>query len=255
MKNLLLGALLLLAGIAITSCSDNELPNETANVRDYQTDARILNRFVDVNKTVGEYYINEGKKGSPLSYITNEDWEELQKVNPVNRVKFENDLNTLNSQLALAAQRSDVSQIVYTTYGETWVRTLDDDAPFAIEESNAAETRAARTNYAHIQLMYNLKQYANFTAGRQVWSEINVNLFGYRSYFIEVNCQIEASKEYTGAGGDNPKAVILSGSTSVEYFSFTWNAKSSETSISWKFVGAQYSPQDMNNLITVDFIN
>lgn len=44
-----------------TSCSDNEL-SEVVPVRDYQTDALVLSKFVDINKTIGEYYINENKK-------------------------------------------------------------------------------------------------------------------------------------------------------------------------------------------------
>lgn len=53
---------MLFACIAITSCTDDDMPTDKASVRDYQTDAEVLAKFVDVNKTLGEYYINENKK-------------------------------------------------------------------------------------------------------------------------------------------------------------------------------------------------
>lgn len=242
---------LLLTCIAITSCSDKKsLP--ISGVRDYQTDAQVLNRFVDINKTLGEYYINENKKNSPLSYLTNRDWQELQNVTPANKIKFENDLKRLNELLVNVAQRSDVSQIVYSTYNETWIRNLQNDAPFMIEKGNTTETRVTRS-IASMQLYYGGKAYASFNAGQRIQSTININLFGYKYYFIEVLCKINASKEQSGAGGNNPKSIVLSGSTSMESYTFYWNANTSDSSTYWDFEGKQNAPQDMNNLITVDF--
>lgn len=251
MKKIYSMVVLLLTCIAITSCSDNE-DLSTAGVRDYQTDAQVLSRFVDVNKTLGEYYINENKKNSPLSYLTNQDWQELQNVAPANKMKFESDLKELNGQLASAAQRSDVSQIVYTTNNETWIRNLQNDAPFMIEKGSSTETRATRS-LARMQLYYGGKAYASFTTGRRIQSTVNINLFGYKYYFIEVLCKMDASKEQSGAGGGNPKAIVLSGMASMESYIFYWNANGSNSSVYWDFEGKQNAPQDMNNLITVDF--
>lgn len=89
MKKLTYWVFMLFACIAITSCTDDDMPTDKASVRDYQTDAEVLAKFVDVNKTLGEYYINENKKNSPMAYVTNKDWEELMLVSPVNRTKFE----------------------------------------------------------------------------------------------------------------------------------------------------------------------
>lgn len=125
MKKLTYWVFMLFACIAITSCTDDDMPTDKASVRDYQTDAEVLAKFVDVNKTLGEYYINENKKNSPMAYVTNKDWEELMLVSPVNRTKFENELKAVNSAIELAAKRNDVTQIVYNTYNETWVRTID----------------------------------------------------------------------------------------------------------------------------------
>lgn len=62
MKKLTYWVFMLFACIAITSCTDDDMPTDKASVRDYQTDAEVLAKFVDVNKTLGEYYINENKK-------------------------------------------------------------------------------------------------------------------------------------------------------------------------------------------------
>ena len=132
MKKVYSWVVMLLTCIAITSCTDNDLPTDSTSVRDYQTDAQVLAKFVDVNKTLGEYYINENKKNSPMAYVTNKDWEELQLVSPANRARYENELKNLNAQLAIVAQRSDVDQIIYATYGETWIREIKSDSPITL---------------------------------------------------------------------------------------------------------------------------
>lgn len=249
MKKLFFFAALLLAVMSVASCSDNETMNETSSaLRDYQTDAQILAKFVDVNKTIGEYYINENKKNSPLAYITNKDWEELQLVNPVNRAKYENDLKALNSQLEVAAKRPDVTQIVYSTYGETWVRNLNNDASFKIEKINSPSTRALRNNYGRLSLLYNTEQWQSFYAGRQITSSVRINMTGYNYYFFEVLCDTDANKSPNGGiGGNNPKSILMSGTTIIETYDFVWTATSSSTQIYWQFRGKQYSPQNFSD--------
>lgn len=66
-KHLLSFFFLMLIGIAITSCSSDEISSESPVLRDYQTDVLVLSRFVDVNQTTNEYFINESKKC--LSYL------------------------------------------------------------------------------------------------------------------------------------------------------------------------------------------
>ena len=154
MKKVYSWVVMLLTCIAITSCTDNDLPTDSTSVRDYQTDAQVLAKFVDVNKTLGEYYINENKKNSPMAYVTNKDWEELQLVSPANRARYENELKNLNAQLAIVAQRSDVDQIIYATYGETWIREIKSDSPITLTRNNQAATRSSRSSYGRLTLAY-----------------------------------------------------------------------------------------------------
>ena len=82
----------------LTSCSNNDEVAEITVTRDYQTDSKVLAKFVDINKTTHEYYINSNKRNSVLSYITNVDVEELNSVNSLNLSIFKESINQVNSR-------------------------------------------------------------------------------------------------------------------------------------------------------------
>ncbi len=254
MRNYLYLASLFLACLFISSCSNDQMDTQVS-VRDYQTDAQVLARFVDVNKTIGEYYINENQKNSPLSYLTNKDWEELQLVNPANRAKFENDLAALNEQLMVATQNPDVSQIVFNTYGETYIKEIDHNSPITITKSTPEEkTRAARSNYGRLNLLYNSEQWLNFYAGNQIRTRIDINLYSYTYYFFEIICDTNASK--TGsAGGSNPKTIVMSGTTSMESWEYSWRENTGSSNVAWNFRGKRSAPQAFNAQITAEFFD
>lgn len=260
MRKLSMLAFLLCSIIVTSSCSDNDLPSTPAAARDYQTDARILSKFVDVNTTIGEYYINENKKNGPLSYISDKDNEELSLVNPLNREIFEKELASVNHSLQMAAGRPDVVQIIYTTYGgKTWVRTLDNKAPVSLRKCTQAETRAAtRSTWASLQLQHGALNESGFYAGPQIRSLVDINMMGYKMYYFELACKIEATKTpeggYPSGSGDNEKTIVMSGQGSMESYRFTWNAKSGDERIFWKFKGALHAPQGLGDcLIKIDF--
>lgn len=254
MKKLFLWVVTFLACVAITSCTNSDLPINDASVRDYQTDAQVLAKFVDVNKTIGEYYINENKKNSPMSYVTNKDWEELQLVNPANRAKYENELKALNAQLAIVAQRPDIDQIVYSTYGETWIRELKANSLITLTKSNQSATRSARSNYGRLTLLYNTEQWQSFYAGNQINMQININLLSYTYYFFEIICDTNASKTGSSAGGSDPKKVVMSGTTMMEQWQFTWTESTGASNVYWEFRGMKHAPSDIGGAqITAEF--
>lgn len=260
MRKLLMLTFLLCAVIVTSSCSDSDLPSTPAATRDYQTDAQILSKFVDVNKIIGEYYINENKRNSPLSYISDRDWEELLLVNPLNREIFERELAAVNHSLQIAAGRPDVAQIVYSTYGgKTWVRTIDNKAPVSLRKCTMEETRATtRATWASLQLQHGALNEADFYAGPQIKSLIDINMMGYKMYYFEIACKIEATKTpeggYPSGSGDNEKTIVMSGQGSMESYRFTWNAKSTDQQIFWKFKGTLHAPQGLGDcLIKIDF--
>lgn len=266
MKNLFLSlAVLLSIGLCVASCSDDAVVNdEVPAMRDYQTDAEVLSKFVDVNKSLGEYYINVNKKNSPLAYIYDSDYQELQKVSPANRTRFEDELKALNSKLAAAAKRKDVSQIVYSTYGgETWIRTINHDAAVTIEKTSPEEVGAVatRSTRASLQLQAGALNEANFYAGAQIKSKIDINMFGYKYYYFEIDCKTDAKKTpesggYPSGNGDNDQAIVMSGSGSMETWNFTWKASGSNPNTYWKFKGYLYNPTATGAcLIRIDFID
>ena len=54
--------LMALVALSIQGCQDDfDVPSEQAS-RSYEQDAEVLNRFVDINKTTHEYYINPNKR-------------------------------------------------------------------------------------------------------------------------------------------------------------------------------------------------
>lgn len=255
MKKILSLAFFCMACFFISSCSDDEMGAQPTVVRDYQTDAQVLAKFVDINKNIGEYYINENKKNSPLAYVTNKDREELELVSPMNRTKYENDLKALNMQLAIVAQRADVSQIVYSTYGETWVRNIADDSPITFTKSTQTSTKSARGYLGRLNLLYNSEQRFSFYAGSLIRMRIDINLYSYTYYFYEIICNNNASKSGSSAGGDDPKRVIMSGTTSMESWEYTWTENSGSSNVYWTFRGKKYAPQEIGATIIAEFSN
>lgn len=62
MKKILHMACFLVGCIIVSSCSDDEVITQQLVVRDTQTDMLVLSRFIDINESTNEYYINENKK-------------------------------------------------------------------------------------------------------------------------------------------------------------------------------------------------
>lgn len=258
MKKLLLYAAILIAGFAVSSCSDDEVNQDSLTTRSYDKDAELLSKFVSINKTKGEYFIDETKKVTALSYITDQDWKELQKVSLVNKTKYENVLKALNATLAVVAQREDVSQIVYATNDETWIRNINNEASIMIEKAIPVTTISTRAVNNLSLWADGFSRSVNFSGNRQVRSDIRVNMGKYQYYFFEVSTKTNAVKSgsYPGEGGNNPQAVVLSGMASMQNFSFIWTATSSDPYLEWKFSGKIHTPSnDPLANVNIDFID
>lgn len=64
--------LMALVALSIQGCQDDfDVPSEQAS-RSYEQDAEVLNRFVDINKTTHEYYINPISGLLLCAYIIND---------------------------------------------------------------------------------------------------------------------------------------------------------------------------------------
>ena len=258
MKKLFLSAIALLTlGLIGTSCSKDATISAN-QARDYETDVLTLAKFVDINKSAGEYYLNENKKNTPMSYITDKDIRELELVAPAHRIRFEKELNALNNQLAIAAQREDVGQIVYTTYSETWVRNLKENPLLTITEDHTQRTKAARANYATMSLWANgFSERTIFDAGKEIYSNMLLTMSQYQYYFFEVKCATDDVKKQnlsggTVSGGDD--TVILSGMGQGENFLFKWTVNTKNDNVTWDFTGQIHTPNnDPTMNVRIDF--
>lgn len=136
--------LVALATLSIQSCqNDLNLPSPAS--RSYDQDAEVLNKFVDINKTTYEYYINPNKRTTALSYITNADAEELAAVNSLNLDMFEQSVNRVSKLSGQFASSHGVDYVVMITSNEIYVSRTKSDSPIVLERSYEAE--ATRSYY------------------------------------------------------------------------------------------------------------
>lgn len=261
-KFLTLFSLTAICCLLLPACSDDVLNEEIAPTRSYEKDAEVLSHFVDIDKSQGAYFINETKKVYPSDYVINNSLDELNKVNPANRQRYENELKQLNAQLDLMAERSDVEQIVYMTGdGNVWIRNINPNPEVMLEAVQAPQSRAARSLYWTMELIPNYVQQANFTAPNRLTCDININMFGYKYYFFEVGCYTNgASKDPNGdspaGGGTNPKAIIMSGTGSIEYYQFIWIVTGQAGNVNRSFKGMLYNPNSIGQCqITAKFMD
>ena len=126
MKKILYMAFFLVGCIIVSSCSDDEVITQQPIVRDTQTDMQVLSRYIDINESTNEYYINENKKTRALSYVTGADWKELEKVSSINLEKCKRNLRDLNTQVAMAIGDPNITYIVFSVEGKTLVKKIRD---------------------------------------------------------------------------------------------------------------------------------
>lgn len=253
MKKILNLLWLLFAVIATTSCSDDDMSNETGNVRDYQTDAQVLAKFVDIDKAKGEYFINSNKKVSPLSYITNTDYTEFQSVNPVNYQRYENILKEINSKLAAMASDPEVSYIVFGTYGETYVKKVNENSLINMEKTyNTISTKSTRYTIPDMYI-YPYDQQHQFTSNPQVRTDVTLSPFiTPGSYFFFQLICTTGTKQYPSPNPEMDR-VIFSG-FSLGESSFLWTANQpSGSSTEWKFKGQAFNPTDKGYVAIIKF--
>lgn len=145
MKRVQILLLMVLVALSIQSCQD-ELNVPSSAGRSYEQDVAVLNKFVDINKTLHEFYINPGKRSTVLSYITNADAEELAAVNPVNFDLFEQSVGRVSRLSGGLASGCGVDYIVMMANGETYVSRIKDNSPFELVKiGENTRSRYART--------------------------------------------------------------------------------------------------------------
>lgn len=221
MKIVLFFACALFAGMAVTSCS-NEDDLTTASVSDTQTDMEVLSRFIDVNEATNEYYINENKKTRALSYVSDSDWQALQNVSPVNLEKCKKDLQALNEQVAEAVSDPKVAYMVFSVNGKTIVKNLR-NAKFGFEKSEGTAV-SSRTIPSTLMVYGGSEQTTTpfKDPSRTIRMTVEKDPFVTGYYFFQIlspNAKVNPDDNTT-----TPESVAFSGTGSLFNTSFTWTA-------------------------------
>lgn len=136
MKNISIKVILLsILGTAalLMGCSDsNAVFNEPEAIRAYETDAQIMARFVEVDRTTGTFVLNPDKKVTVSDYLLNSGREELMTVSQINRNRFINEMEAVNRQLSAVKRTGGVSAFVYSTLTSNVVIDGDDNDSFLL---------------------------------------------------------------------------------------------------------------------------
>ena len=160
MKRFLLPTMLGVLSL-LTSCSDdNTMFNEPQAIRAYETDARILSQFVEVDKTTGTYVLNPDKKITASDYVINRSREELMKVSQINKDRFLREMEEVNNQLSIVKRSCLTSAFIYSTQTANVVIDGDEDDSFIL--SRLIEEPYTRNRLASLTLTEGERKSTNF---------------------------------------------------------------------------------------------
>lgn len=234
----------LLTILGVCSCSDNDVKEPVAS--NTESDMEVLSRFVDVNEATNEYYLNEDKKTSALSYITGSDLQDLEKVSPLSIEKFKTNLRALNAQVASAVSNPNTAYIVFSVNGKTLVKKVKKNANFDISVSKDA-IAGTRANFPSLSINGGSQSSTGvfYDPSRTLKMQVNLNPALFSTYyFFEVsdpNAKPSPDDDTT-----TPESVAFSGTGSLPNNTFTWTSYSDANvagkGFKWEFIGKGNNP-------------
>lgn len=188
---------IILAGLTIQSCQDNFDVQKPVG-RSYQQDAEVLNKFVDINKTTHEYYINPNKRNTALSYITNADAEELNDVNPANLNLFKQSVGQVSSLAGQLAASRGADYIVMVTERDIYISQIKSDSPIELR-CKLPDSRNYHPTIASMKVTGETEEYDVY--GNTIETFIELHPFSYKNagWSFWVNCEI---------GNNNDKETV-----------------------------------------------
>lgn len=161
--------------------------------RSYEQDAEVLNRFVDINKTTHEYYINPNKRTTALSYITNADAEELAAVNSLNLDMFQQSINRVSKMSGQLAANHEVDYVVMITGHEIYVSRTKSNSPIILERMDENETvRSYSPRTATLKVTDNEEKYTVYgTDDIKTSIELSPQTYRNAGWAFFVSCEIK----------------------------------------------------------------
>lgn len=220
--------LMALVALSIQSCQhDFNVPTPAS--RSYEQDAEVLNRFVDINKTTHEYYINPNKRSTALSYVTNVDAEEFGAVNPLNLDVFKQSIARINRLSGQNASSHGVDYVVMVTNSEIYVSRTKSDSPILLERRNET-TRSYYPRTAPLKVTDYEEEYSVYRTG-DIETSIELNPQAYKNagWAFIVSCEMKEN-------GNRETVNVLFCGVGYNYFNsprFVWRANQRDTD--WNF--------------------
>ncbi|OUN77857.1 hypothetical protein [Bacteroides sp. An51A] len=255
MKNFYFVCATLVAGFFMSSCTQDDGIVKNS-VRDTHTDMEILSRFIDINEATNEYYLNENKKTRALSYVTNSDFEELEKVSPVNVEKCQKELNELNAKVAQAMADPNIAYLVLSVEGKTVVKNVR-KANFEFKLDDNVKVIASRAIPSTLMVYGGSTQTTNefLDATRTIRMSVIKDSFVSGYYYFTVN-----SKNAKVNPDDNtttPETVAFSGTGSLWNTYFTWTSYADSEAMQdgkykWEFKATGITPSS-GTIATLNF--
>ena len=160
MKRFLLPTMLGVLSLLASCSDDNTMFNEPQAIRAYETDARIMSQFVEVDKTTGTYVLNPDKKITASDYVINKSREELMEVSQINKDRFLREMEDVNNQLSVVKRSGLTSAFIYSTQTTDIVIEGDEDDSFIL--SRLIEEPYTRNRLASLTLTEGEKKSTNF---------------------------------------------------------------------------------------------
>lgn len=128
----------------LASCQDdNTLFSEPMQIRAYETDVQIMSQFIEADNSTGLFVLNPDKKIMVSDYLLNRSREELMKVSQINKNRFLDEMESVNSQLRMMKRSGLIDAYIYTTQTDDKVimgkddsLTINNIAYYAYSQSN-----------------------------------------------------------------------------------------------------------------------
>ena len=160
MKGIILPTMLGVLSLLASCSDDNTLFNEPQAIRAYETDARIMAQFVEVEKATGTYVINPDKKITASDYVINKSRKELTEVSQINKDRFLRDMEEVNNQLSVVKRSGLTSAFIYSTQTADVVIDGDEDDSFIL--SRLIEEPYTRNRIVSLTLTEGERKSTNF---------------------------------------------------------------------------------------------
>lgn len=170
-QKLLLTTALGVSAFLVGCSDDNTVFNGPEAIRAYETDAQIMAQFVEVDRTTGTYVLNPDKKVTASDYLLNRSREELMAVSQINRNRFINEMEAVNSQLSAVKRSGLASAFVFSTLTSNVVMDGDDKDSFYISKLN--EDSYYRSPVASLTLENGRSRSASFFAQSDMVMTVN----------------------------------------------------------------------------------